>query len=143
MAAATPSDLLLFVSGEPGPADDPEKNVVTSIVGRMVGQGLLRIVSPPGNRISGSAAAPAAEKDAWHVSRQGMNCVKVVLEVAERAKRHVTLVNVNDPGDQAALVARWVREDDVFPVLVRPDGGRLVGSEQFEPADIRRFLRVR
>jgi len=53
----------------------------------------------------------------------------------------VSIVDVNQPAGFQALVARWVGPNDVLPILVRPDGARLEGIEEFGPRRVRRFIR--
>ena len=68
-------------------------------------------------------------------------CVNLVREIAEQRGRSVTVVDVDRPApDQRPLIERWVRTSDVLPLLVRPDGARLEGLENFEPGTVRKFI---
>lgn len=65
---------------------------------------------------------------------------RMVLRIARKRGVAVNVVDVNHPGEAADLVRSYLRPDDVYPVLVRADGARLVGSEAFEPAAVDRFV---
>lgn len=138
MDAPAPPDLLLFVSGEPGPGADPDHTAVSSISQRLTG-----MILPPlllqSKHLSGRRSTEGGP--VWHLSREGTVCVNLVIDVARREGRRVTLVNVNEPGADEPLVRRWVDPEDILPVLIRPDGGRLNGIEEFTPENLRRFLR--
>jgi len=141
VAIAAPADLLLFVSGEPGPEENLSRDVMSSIGARIAGT----VISSAALRRGGGAApptrSPADSADVWHVPRAEVSTVNLVIELARKAGREVTLVNVNGRGDQS-LSQRWVSVQDVLPVLVRPDGERLVGLEQFGPGSLQRFLQA-
>jgi hypothetical protein len=64
----------------------------------------------------------------------------MVLNFVERQHRSLLVVDVNAPGDHRDLVERWVGAEDVLPLLVRPDGRRLGGEENFVPGRVRRFI---
>jgi hypothetical protein len=70
----------------------------------------------------------------------GVTCVNLVLEAADRVGRAVTLVNVEDPREDQALIQRWVTPDTLLPLLVRFDGATLSGSESFLPRAVKRFV---
>jgi hypothetical protein len=136
MSTPPPPGLLLFVSGEPGPPEDLSEGVVTSFWARLVGT-----VIPANWRTHGTQAPPRPPPGPdWHVPRAEIMSVNLVFEVVREAGRTVTLVNVNQPSDHQPLVARWIGPDDILPVLVRPDGARLAGIEEFEPGAVRKFL---
>lgn len=65
---------------------------------------------------------------------------RMVLEIARKRGAAVTVVDVNRPGEAADLVRTYLQPDDVYPVLVRADGARLVGSDAFVPAAVERFV---
>lgn len=132
--------LVLFVSGEPGPEEDLSRDVSYSFLSRLTGT----VVPPAMLRGKGSTAPPvrpARPANEWHVPRAEIMTVNLVLEEAKEAGCGVTLVNVNQPGDQRDLVSRWVHPDDILPLLARSDGSRLSGMEQFRPTAVRRFVR--
>jgi len=61
-------------------------------------------------------------------------------EAAKRLGRTVMIVDVNQPGDDRALVQRFVGPNDVLPIAVRSDGTRLEGAESFDPGTLQDFL---
>jgi hypothetical protein len=143
VASPAPVDLILFVSGEPGPAENLSRDVVTSIGARLVGSVIPSTwFQRRGAAAQGPPRSPPPEgAEEWHVPRQEVSTVNLVVELAHDSGRAVTLVNVNGRGDQE-LTQRWVTVQDVLPMLVRPDGARLVGMEQFGPGSLREFLRA-
>jgi hypothetical protein len=69
-----------------------------------------------------------------------MACLQIVLDAAKRQQREVLVVDVDRPGGQHDLVERCVGPEDVLPLLLRSDGARLEGQENFAPAKVRRFI---
>lgn len=158
MTDELPSYLLLFVSGEPGPEEDspmyrsfsaglasffvpPILFLGTTPLGALLSS--PRPSGRPGNSEPESTqsrrSVPALE-DAWHISRGTIPSVALVLDVAKSKGWGVTIVNANASGRARELVDRWLAPEDLLPVLVRPDGERLVGLEMFTPRNVRRFL---
>jgi hypothetical protein len=136
--------LLLFVTGEPDSGEDPLRDVETSVFNRFTGVMLGgAIAGTPAERHDRKRPAPDPfhETPGWHLPSSQQQCALLVLSVAPRTGWAVNVVDVNRPGEQRGLVERWVRPTDVFPFLLRPDGARLEGQEQFNPATLRRFLR--
>ena len=89
-----------------------------------------------------TAAPPSpTEGPPWHLPRPVIRYVNLVLESADRQGRTVTVVDVDRPEGRQDLVERWVGPADVMPILVRPDGARLSGIEQFTAPKVRKFLR--
>jgi len=144
MALSDANDLVLLVAGEP----DSGASAV-----RLFGVGLLlrwsaMVVPGTGRLGSGGPASsdsnfdqpPLTEKRPWHLPGQQLICVNMVLDEAERRGRSVTIVDVDRPGDQQSVVDRWFGPQDVVPILVRPDGVRLVGVENFSPEQVRHFV---
>ena len=66
-------------------------------------------------------------------------CLRLVLDIARRLGRPVHVVDVNHQDVPPAEIERYLGEPP-FPVLVRPDGTRLAGSEYFTPRSVRRFI---
>lgn len=143
MAPPSPRELLLFVSGEPGPGPDPGRDVVSSMPRRLLGTVIPTAWFHPGIAGGGTPPSLAPEDDwsTWHLSREATACVDMVLDVAEKEGRTVSIINANDPREHADLVRRWIGPEDLFPILVRPDGRRLVGEDEFSPGKIQRFVR--
>jgi hypothetical protein len=140
------TDLILFVAGEPDSGVNDLHGGKTSSSGRLLGSvfpvGLLPKDSKSAPMAAGSGPTPTATAERSFPPAQ-VYCANVVLEVAERLARQVTVVDVNRVVGNQALVDRWVGPDDLLPILVRPDGSRLVGVDMFSPRTVRRFLDVR
>jgi hypothetical protein len=134
----------MFIGGEPGPGLPSLHSKELSFFGRAAGaftppilmMGMHDRPGPPG---SGSTRDP----NAWHFSPETIDCANLVLDLAERVGKKVTLIDVDHAGADEPLAARWVRPSDVLPILVRPDGARLAGPEYFTPGRVRRFLEGR
>jgi hypothetical protein len=144
MAAVGVPDLVLFVAGEPDSRIDPGRDVQTTLPGRFAGMFIPSQWWIGGrSKYSAPEVIEPASADGlpWHLPRQEVMCVNMVLEVARRNGRNVTVVDVNRAAEYQPLVDRWVTPADVLPLLVRPDGARLEGLENFVPQTLRRFLR--
>jgi hypothetical protein len=133
MPPLKPADLPLFVASEPGPGDEPGWNYVRTLRGVIPrSSGVTPPYQPQG---------PLFEERQWHFSREVVLAVNLVLEEAESVGKTVTLVDVERPGLQQDLVNRWVGPQDLLPLLVRPDGARLEGIDEFTPRKVRQFIR--
>ena len=153
MTGKPPFDLVLFVSGEPGPGDAPiQYRTFAETVGSLIVPPILLLPDSPERPRPGQArrrsepapagsSTPAPEREPeWHLPREAIPPVELVLKMAQVNGRVVTLINANAPGPARELVERWVGPGDLLPVLVGPDGHRLVGLEMFTPRSLRRFL---
>ncbi|HYB78343.1 MAG TPA: hypothetical protein VEG66_01095 [Thermoplasmata archaeon] len=145
MAAPGTADLLLFVAGIPGEAEEPElhSSIVRWFLGTNAEVRFARWRRDRKQRSSESAVSAeplASDESPWHLPREVVASVELVCDAASRAGKHVTLVDVNRPGMHQELVQRWVGGNDVFPLLVRPDGSRLEGIENFNPHHLRAFV---
>lgn len=143
-AEATP-DLLMFVAGEPDSGVPHLRNTSLSIPARLLGTLLpyqLFFASQDRAAALNSQRDPTAPRPPpnWELPPGQIHCVNAVLETAERLSRKVTLIDVDRAGAPQELIDRWVGPNDVFPILVRPDGARLEGEENFDSPIIRRFL---
>jgi len=139
------ADLLLFVAGVPGEADELE--LQSALVRWFLGthaEVRLEEWRHDRNRRTAGEATPGGpslpEEQSWHLPREMVAAVDLVCESASRVGRHVTLVDVNRPGIHRDLVRRWVGENDVFPLLIRADGTRLEGMENFTAHRLRTFV---
>lgn len=138
-------DLLLFVAGIPGEADELElhSTLVRWFLGTNAEVRLERWRRDRKRTATDEAASggPSSLDDApWHLPREMIASVDLVCEAASRVGKHVTLVDVNRPGIHQELVRRWVGKNDVFPLLIRSDGHRLEGTENFTAHKVRTFL---
>ena len=138
-------NLLLFVAGIPGEAEEPESHstMVRWLLGANAEVRFVEWRRERRRRSSGSAypgPPPLPEEGPWHFPRKAAASVSLVCESASRAGRHVTFIDVNRPGVYQELVRRWVGANDVFPLLIRSDGSRLEGIENFTPRNVRAFV---
>jgi hypothetical protein len=133
--------LLLFVSGSVDPNDLPAHSRVAlgmQVQGAFASRGLWA-------RTPFDADAPPTdegEESAGHrpLDPEEITCVNLVLDIAHRSHRDVSLINVEGAGEQQSLVDRWVGPNTLLPLLVRLDGATLSGSQEFEPERVRRFI---
>jgi hypothetical protein len=149
MTSTDEGEILLFVAGEPdsgiGSLQEGKTNVFDRVIDAALPFGghipVSRSSNPPGDVPPlGEAAASTTGDRPWHLPPEQLRCVDLVLSVARRERKEVTVVDVNRASAQQALVDRWVGPKDVLPLLVRPDGARLEGVEEFVPQRVRRFL---
>ena len=137
MDAPNPGTVVLFLAGDPALAERQASR--PPLYG-----GLARLVVPmallPGGM--GDRMAPGRERptgpDAFPADQ--VMCAQQLLEAAKRLGRAVKIVDVNQPGEDRALVQRFVGLDDVLPIAVRSDGTRLEGAESFGPGALQDFL---
>jgi hypothetical protein len=66
--------------------------------------------------------------------------LKLVLEIAPRMGYEVEVIDVAGSLEEVSSVPRDILDADMYPVLIRPDGARLVGAEWFTPRRLKRFL---
>lgn len=144
MALPDRYDLLLFVGGEPDSGAGSLESSGASFLGRLGGSfvpATMYLGTHEKAGPTGETPPPSrAHRQAWHLPPDQVDCVNMVLDLAERARRKVTVVDVNRSSGQEELVDRWVRSEDLLPILVRPDGLRLMGLEQFAPRTVRQFM---
>lgn len=158
MKDESPSELLLFVSGEPGPGEElPMHFTLTTRLASFIVPPILYLGTTPLGALLGnprpsdrrrttefesttSRQSVADPEDAWHIPRGTVPSVVLVLDVAKSKGWDLTIVNANASGQAQELAHRWLAPEDLLPVLVRPDGKRLVGLEMFTPGNVRRFL---
>lgn len=138
-------DFLLFVAGIPGEAEEPESHstMVRWLFGANAEVRFVEWRRERRQRASGSSSTgqpPLPEEGLWHLPREAAASVSLVCESVSRAGRHVTLIDVNRPGVYQELVRRAVGANDVFPLLIRSDGSRLEGIENFTPRNVRAFV---
>ncbi|MCI4373607.1 MAG: hypothetical protein L3K02_08210 [Thermoplasmata archaeon] len=142
--AAGPSELLLFVSGEPETGVDPFRDIQSPwarlFAGsvRLFGHRRPRDVEDLTRSLTSSTGAGRLR-----LPPDQIQCVNQVVRLAGKAGRTVRIVDVNEPVGQENLVARWTGPNDVFPLLIRPGGAKLVGEEAFLARKVRRFIRGR
>lgn len=140
-------ELLLFVAGMPGEAESQQTHSTllqwflgANAESRISGGGPGRDrASPQDTRVG----PEGGEGPPWHLPREMMMAIQLVCEAASRVGRHVRLVDVNRAGPDEELVQRWVGAGDIFPLLIRPGGGRMEGTENFTRRAVRRFVEAR
>jgi len=81
-----------------------------------------------------------AQEDEHRFPSDLLAVAQLVIDLAGPLGIDVELVDVNQRGADQLFIDRYVGPADVLPVLARQDGRRLVGSESFAPAAVRRFL---
>ncbi|HTW39252.1 MAG TPA: hypothetical protein VMF04_00075 [Thermoplasmata archaeon] len=143
MASAVPPDLLMFVAGEP---DDGSRHyqpigLQARMWGALVPTGVIFAMQPSSSALSASSRQTIAPQFPVHLPPEQIHCVNWVLEEALREHRHVTIVDVNQASTPAEFVRQWVTPDEIYPILIRPDGQRLEGVENFDLRSLREFLR--
>ncbi len=144
MKATPGAELLMFVAGEPGQAFDPMQDVMSSMIERITGSAIIGWLKRAGAGESQSSEVTGAglpQEQPWHLPMQQIQCVNLVFDIARDLGRTMALIDVNRPTGYEDFVRRWVGADPVLPVLVRPDGSRLQGLEEFIPGKVRRFIR--
>jgi hypothetical protein len=133
MGGRSQIDLLMFVAGEPGSGEQPGWKLVGFLDGSIRQRAAKRSAgNPPPLGATGS--------EPWHFPPELVKHINLVVGVAHREGRTVTIVDVNRAGDLQALVDRFVGPNDVLPILVRPDGARMEGTENFVPEGVRQFM---
>lgn len=134
MASPPPGTVVLFLGSDPALAERLGTRPTTLAW-------MSRFVLPPSlvlARAARTTGAPAGEPGPFPADQ--VVCAQRVLDRAKKVRRTVQVVDVNRPGDDLALVQKYVAATDVLPILVRPDGARLVGTESFDARSIREFL---
>ena len=109
------------------------------------GSRLLGFFVPISVSTRSQAAAPPEADLAPFGSEHGLSgpeaqCLALVLDLARRNHRSVYVVDVNHQERPASEIESELG-DPPFPVLLGPDGARLVGTDSFTPRNVRRFLR--
>jgi hypothetical protein len=141
--AASPAkpDLLLFVAGEPdmGRSHYVPLNVGMRLIGSIFPVTLLLGSRQPSS--AGSTPGDELAESPLYLPPDQVQCVNIVLEEAVLVHRYVTIVDVNLSSTPSDFVARYVGPDEIYPILVRPDGQRLEGFESFDVKRVRHFLR--
>jgi hypothetical protein len=123
---------VLFIAGEPkrdATAGQPQRALYSTL---MVGSTMpveFGGADEPGDSLSDQVYGPEA-RDARYVLAIAMRCGAVV-----------KLVDVDRPGDDAALMQSAISDEDVLPCLVRSDGQRLSGEALLAPSRLEAFLR--
>jgi hypothetical protein len=143
MAARGGSELILFVAGEPDSGADPLRDIQSGFSRLLLGSGQLFSQMAPSRPVpDGRLPAPPDGATALRLPADQVQLLNEVIDVAGREGRKVRVVDVNQIPSERQLIDRWVGPNDVFPLLVRPDGARLVGDREFLPSSkLRKFVR--
>jgi len=130
-----PKGVVMYVRSqapEPGPSFEYNSTSITSR--------LKSMVLPTGRSVEKGDAHPPAPPGADELPRQQAFCVRLVLDIARRVGCPVHVVDVSRPSALHEVLETPPGETEGFPVLVRPDGARLSGEEEFTPGRVRQFL---
>jgi len=138
VSAPAPKTVVLFLSGDPVLAERLAAQPAT-----YAGFSRFFVSGALASGLGGPKAPKRRSGDAGRAFPPGqVMCAQRLTDVAKRMGRTVKIVDVNDPGGDAGLVAQYIGSGDVLPVAVRSDGERLEGEEAFDTANLRRFLAV-
>ena len=148
MTSGAPGRLTLFVAGEPKTVPTVRETNVglyPRIAGVVIGSAAVApgpatqptVTTAPPLR---SDEAPPEEAPEWYIPPDQMTALNLVLQIAQERRQAVLVVDANRPEDQQGLVDQYVGENDVLPLLIRGDGARLDGGENFTPSKLRAFL---
>jgi hypothetical protein len=88
---------------------------------------------------AGSRPRPQGASDSG-LSLVTRQCLAMVLDYAKRFGWSVHIIDVTQQSVPESEIVASLGPDVTLPVLVRPDGARLQGDEEFTPGRIRRFL---
>ncbi len=151
--AVPPRELAMYVAGQPDLTGFGAGSSRFSFGGRLAsmfvpGAGLAYTtrVSPPAP--SGTAADsgpqpeadPAADPAYSDLALPTRQSLAIVLDYAQKFGWSVHIIDVTRQLVPESEILASLGGDVTLPILVRPDGGRLQGEEQFTPGRIRRFL---
>ncbi len=137
MAASLPArTVVMYVAGEPGLHPNID-SAVPGFTGRLATVFLpfSGLLMPRGASAAGILAQPGEPLPP--IARQ---CIRLVLDLAKRKQWSVQVVDISQEKAAETQILAWLGPDVHLPVLLRPDGARLVGEEQFTPGRIRKFL---
>lgn len=137
MPVAPPSGFVIYVRSQPIDAH-AEFQPVGPLV-RLLGT----TASNEPHDIGGPEAAGPGPPPQIGLPPQESQCLALVLDLARRMRTPVRVIDAS-----RELVPRDILEDGrgeprFFPVLVRSDGARLSGEEEFLPGRVKRFLKGR
>jgi hypothetical protein len=125
----------MFLSGDPELAERrAASGTRIGMAARIFLPANLWLGQPPEAREAGISGS-----DPMYSSAQ-LVCAQLVLDAIHGTARQLRFVDVNRAGTAQPLVDRFVTNNDVFPILVRADGARLVGDEAFTKARVRSFV---
>ena len=145
MIAGAPFGLILFVAGEPDPGIPSVRDSTVHLTDRLIGvyPPLGRRMKPsPGTSIAADDAQPLPSGEPpWRLPPEQIHCVNTVFEMANLEGATLTVIDVDRAGERQYLVDRWFAENQLIPLLVRADGSKLDGIENFTPRKVRQFIR--
>jgi hypothetical protein len=137
MSTPREPDLLMFVAGEP---DNLANHLYPTFgVGARLASAFVPLLLVT-SAMDRERTIASTIKDAWHLPADQVHCVNWVLEAALEDHRYVTIVDVNKGDAPVEFVRQWVGPDEIYPILIRPDGRRLEGFENFDPRALKGFL---
>jgi hypothetical protein len=143
--AGRPAPFLLFLASEPT-EEAPVNPEYWSILYRISGGALSADAQ---RRLAVALSSPSTEEsptprasgaNPGYLSREMLGILKLVTELAQKARASLTSIDVSVPGENAELVRKWYGADDVLPMLVGPDGSKMEGLVEFTPSRVREFI---
>ncbi len=133
-AATAGTSFLLFIAGV------PLRDAIPSSARPMV----LGSAGLPGFTFVRSIGGPEdGDLGPGQIYGDQAETARMVLEIARQCGASVRVVDVDRSGDDRGLVERVVGPNDALPILTRPDGARLSGSDSMTPVRVSRFLQGR
>lgn len=136
-----PSGLVLFVAGVPRTGLDELDNPGLSMGGRVLGffaGGWLQAGVWDRARIVQNSELKA--DPSWRLPAVQTQVANQVLDVAGSRGLDVTIVDVNRPRGWEEVIEHAVGANESLPILLAPDGSRLVGLESFSRKALERFV---
>jgi len=133
-AASSETGFVLFLAGE------PFRDVIPG-GGRQTVLGVSVAGGPGPVEVLGGHEPADFQPGQLYGSQAEMG--RMVLDLANKCGVPVRVVDVEHPGAEAELVQRSLPVAGPLPVLLRPDGARLAGSESFVPRTVAAFLQGR
>lgn len=129
--------VLMFVCGEPDDLTPSLQDVAGSVV-RLAGAVARR------SRASTSGVHPGNQSYSdlvpEHLPAEQVYSLQLVMDAAKRLGLSVRVVDLAQNPDPSGVPAPLPTETETLPILVRGDGARLVGLENFNRSTVRRFL---
>ncbi len=137
MATGIPTrTLVMYVASEPG----LHANIESAVPGFTNRLATLFVPFSGLTMARGVSAAAILAKPGEDLGLVARQCIRLVLDVANKKQWSVQVVDLSQQKGAESQIQASFGYDVHLPVLVRPDGARLMGEEEFTPGRIRKFL---